>query len=98
MAWVVVFCTIPQPAHACCKSADGKLNAEMPCCVMKSVAQLAERSFLDMPGLEPVVAPLVNVPAFDFTSLHSVAEVSYLASLWVPDQSGRYLDLRVLLN
>jgi hypothetical protein len=99
IAWVSMACLIPQPSHACCAgSTQSKLHQKMPCCVETSAVQLSSHApqwtawpnFVD--ALPPAGATL------DFSGGLLPNQQSVLASSWIKDQSGRYLELRVLLN
>jgi hypothetical protein len=98
-AWVTTLCITMAPSHACCKQTTNHLTAALPsCCTGQWVIQPSDQPVSH--GLDP--GPWVSaqpVHPIDFLNIQSASQVqSWLASAHVPDQSGRYLELRVLLN
>ena len=97
--WLTTVCVAMAPSHACCKPSASHLAAALPsCCTAHAVVQPSQQSAGN--GLNPDLWPSATAfNASDFLS-HQTNSVnaSRLASAQVPDQSGRYLELRVLLN
>lgn len=98
-AWVVTVCIVPQPSHACCKAPMSKqAKADMPCCSIKAATQTISREPQQPLQPEPII-PVHHVEAgLHFSPVIAELNQSLTASAWTPDQSGRYLELRVLLN
>jgi len=99
MAWLASWCIVMEPSHACCKQAVDRLSASMPaCCSGQLVIQPADQQSTHGFDFGPWVAQgRFNI--LDFLNTATVeGHQSALAKAHVPDQSGRYLELRVLLN
>lgn len=98
LAWLASLCVLSAPAHACCKLPDAqKALAQMPCCMVQPVTQPdfkhSTPGFDTPPGLV-ILTPLVSL----FPRLEVPTATSRLAHAYIPDQSGRHLELSILLN
>lgn len=99
-AWFATLCVFAVPSHACCKSSPAsKANTVKECCVTPlAKAALVQQSLSSADGPTPdLIGPPIKVFEGLDLGLEPVQQ-SILASGHVPDQSGRYLELRVLLN
>lgn len=97
VAWVLmVFCVGQPPAHACCQQGTANhhdVATVLPCCLSSTAVAV--------PASDPPIPPALTFPfsaiVFNF-SKQLPHESTLLASDYIPDQSQRYLDLRILLN
>ena len=99
-AWLVnLTCIMPAFAHACCQgSAPHKMKAAAACCQAQPVAQ--EQNKAVGGGVTGDDLPVAGVvfSRLTFLPLLERQDRSLLATRHIPDQSGRHLELSVLLN
>jgi hypothetical protein len=98
-AWALAFlCVLPEPSHACCQGVQPHRAAmAMPCCTASSTTVTATPS-LNIPSGEWSAVPVMPPPVLPQSAFVSGDSQALLAQQYIPDQSGRYLELRVLLN
>jgi hypothetical protein len=99
MAWLASGCVVMEPSHACCKEAMDRLSATLPaCCTGHVFIPPADQQTGH--GFDP--GPWISQNHFELRHFLNAAMTedyqSAVASAHVPDQSGRYLELRILLN
>lgn len=98
-AWFTSLCLFTLPSHACCEQpANYKSKAMAACCASPTLMQ--QQAPQTGAGLDS--ATVVFSLPFDFSAFFNPqstkTNLSRLALRHVPDQSARYLELRVLLN
>jgi hypothetical protein len=101
VAWVVSFtCAVPSFAHACCKGMDSsrKMAATAACCQVQPVTYGQSKAWANGSAGDDTVSVGIFIHRLSFLSLVVPESQSLLATRHVPDQSGRHLELSVLLN
>ena len=98
-AWLTSLCLLMEPSHACCQQARHAIQKTLPpCCVIDNASAVLDHA--SSHGFPPV--DFSAFPAFDYQHLLNFKQTEISLSrqelAHVPDQSDRYLDLRVLLN
>jgi hypothetical protein len=107
VAWFASLCLFALPAHACCQQSVNYRQSSSASHPMMTVAACCEsQTFIQKPasqatnGLDTTTIGAGH--SFDFSAIFDPqadqTNLSRLALRHVPDQSGRYLELRVLLN
>ncbi len=99
-AWLTSLCLFTGPSHACCQQGRGHaVQKELPACC---VVQPATQAQLDQTGFSgPLPDLALSGVAFDYQALLGLQPVlgqSRTDLAFIPDQSNRHLELRVLLN
>lgn len=99
-AWLTSLCLFMEPSHACCQQGQHKLQQVLPsCCVSQAVVPAQP----DLTGYDgPTPHQWVSASLFDYQALLNLEQPNVQRSrqdlAHVPDQSGRHLELRILLN
>jgi hypothetical protein len=98
-AWLTSLCLLTGPSHACCQPGRHTVQKELPACCVVQPATQVQPDQTGFNGPLPDLA-LSSLP-FDYLALLGLQPglgQSRMALAFVPDQSNRYLELRVLLN
>jgi hypothetical protein len=99
-AWLTSLCLFMEPSHACCEQGKRAIEKVLPpCCVGDSATQAQP----DQTGHSGPTPDLwLGGTSFDYQALlnyqQPALEQARKDLAYIPDQSGRYLELRVLLN
>lgn len=97
-AWLTSLCLFMPPSHACCPEGKATVHKVLPpCCMGASVTQVQP----ELTGYNPPELWL-GTALFEHQALLNTQQATLEQSrndlVYVPDQSNRYLELRVLLN
>ncbi|HEY9687628.1 MAG TPA: hypothetical protein V6C52_11690 [Coleofasciculaceae cyanobacterium] len=101
VAWVVGFtCAVPSFAHACCKgmASSQKMAPMAACCQVQPIAQGQSKALSNGSAGDDTASAGIPLHRLSFLPLVVSESQSLLATRYVPDQSGRHLELSVLLN
>lgn len=99
VVWAFSLCAVT-PSHACCKDPTQRMAMDhgvMPCCVSQPATQAL---LSDAPQPVGGDGPALSAPVLrlDFSPARVGLNQSSLSQAYRPDQSGRHLELSVLLN
>lgn len=99
-AWLTSLCLFMEPSHACCQQGKQAIQKVLPACCVGDSATPAQPAQTGHGGPAPDL--WLGSALFDYQALlnyqQPALEQSRKDLTYVPDQSGRYLELRVLLN
>lgn len=98
-AWLTSLCLFMPPSHACCQDGRHAIQKVLPACCVVNPAIQAQPDHTGFGASPPDLG--LSPPVFDYKALLSAQPIlaqSRTDLAFVPDQSDRYLKLRVLLN